>query len=93
MFFQNDVVGSIHQHADRLINEPPYFFAGPYPYPMDSDWVFASPTMQGKQPYWQDNLMMRYIKAAVRRVGIYKNRGWHTFRHSFRTILKANGKM
>jgi hypothetical protein len=27
------------------------------PYPMDSDYVFASPTMKGKQPYWPDNLM------------------------------------
>jgi hypothetical protein len=31
-------------------------------YPMDSDWVFASPTMRGKQPYWHDNLMKRYIR-------------------------------
>ncbi len=62
------------------------------PYPMDSDWVFASPTMQGKQPYWPDNLMKRYIKPAARRVGINKNIGWHTFRHSFGTILKANGE-
>lgn len=62
------------------------------PYPMDSDWVFASPTMRGKQPYWPDNLMKRYIKPAARRVGINKNIGWHTFRHSFGTILKANGE-
>jgi site-specific recombinase XerD len=59
---------------------------------MDSDWVFASPTMQGKQPYWPDNLMKRYIKPAAWRVGINKNIGWHTFRHSFGTILKANGE-
>jgi hypothetical protein len=32
------------------------------PYPMDDDYVFASPTMKGKQPYWPDNLMKRYIK-------------------------------
>jgi integrase len=62
------------------------------PYPMDSDWVFASPTMQGKQPYWPDNLMKRYIKPAARQLGINKNIGWHTFRHSFGTILKANGE-
>jgi integrase len=62
------------------------------PYPMESDWVFASPTMQGRQPYWPDNLMKRYIKPAARRVGINKNIGWHTFRHSFGTILKGNGE-
>jgi integrase len=44
------------------------------PYPMPHDWVFASPTMKGKQPYWPDNLMK------------------HTFRHTFGTLLKANGE-
>jgi len=62
------------------------------PYPMASDWVFASPTMRGKQPYWPDNLMKRYIKPVARKAGINKNIGWHTFRHSFGTLLKANGE-
>jgi integrase len=61
-------------------------------YPMDDDWVFASPRMKGKQPYWPDNLMKRYIKPAARELGINKNIGWHTFRHSFGTLLKANGE-
>lgn len=26
------------------------------------------------------------------KAGIYKNIGWHTFRHSFGTLLKANGE-
>jgi integrase len=62
------------------------------PYPLDGDFVFASPTMKGKQPYWPDNLLKRYIKPTARKVGINKNIGWHTFRHSFGTILKANGE-
>ncbi|MEO7028141.1 MAG: site-specific integrase [Acidobacteriaceae bacterium] len=62
------------------------------PYPMDDDWIFASPTMKGKQPYWPDNLMKRYIKPVARDAGINKNIGWHTFRHSFGTLLKANGE-
>ena len=61
-------------------------------YPMESDWVFASPTMKGTQPYWPDNLMKRYIKPAAKRAGIHKRIGWHTFRHSFGTLLKANGE-
>jgi len=61
-------------------------------YPLDDDWVFASPTMGGKQPYWPDNLMKRYIKPVARKAGITKNIGWHTFRHSFGTLLKANGE-
>jgi len=62
------------------------------PYPMDEDYVFASPTMKGKQPYWPDNLMKRYIKPVAHKAGINKNIGWHTFRHSFGTLLKANGE-
>ena len=62
------------------------------PYPMQEDWVFASPTMKGEQPYWPDNLMKRHIKPAAKAAGIHKNIGWHTFRHSFGTLLKANGK-
>ena len=61
-------------------------------YPMESDWIFASPTMKGTQPYWPDNLMKRYIKPAAKALGINKNIGWHTFRHSFGTLLKANGE-
>lgn len=62
------------------------------PYPMPGDWIFASPTMRGKQPYWPDNLMKRYIRPAARKAGIHKQIGWHTFRHTFGTLLKANGE-
>lgn len=62
------------------------------PYPMPGDWVFAGPFTQGKQPYWPDNLMKRYIRPAARQVGIHKNIGWHTFRHTFGTLLKDNGE-
>jgi len=62
------------------------------PYPMAADYVFASPTMRGKQPYWPDNLMKRYIRPAAHKAGIDKRIGWHTFRHSFGTLLKANGE-
>jgi len=48
--------------------------------------------MKGEQPYWPDNLMKRYIKPVARASGIYKNIGWHTFRHTFGTLLKANGE-
>jgi len=62
------------------------------PYPMPHDWVFASPTMKGKQPYWPDNLMKRYIRPVAQKAGIHKRVGWHTFRHSFGTLLKVNGE-
>lgn len=62
------------------------------PYPMAADYIFASPYKNGNQPYWPDNLMKRYIKPVARAAGIHKNIGWHTFRHSFGTLLKANGE-
>ena len=61
-------------------------------YPMDDDWVFASPAKKGKQPYWPDNLMKRYVKPVALKAGINNHIGWHTFRHSFGTLLKANGE-
>jgi integrase len=61
-------------------------------YPTDDDYIFASESMRGKQPYWPDNLMKRHILPVARANGIHKRIGWHTFRHSFGTLLKANGE-
>jgi integrase len=61
-------------------------------YALASDWVFASPYARGRQPYWPDNLMKRHIRPAARKAGIHKNIGWHTFRHTFGTLLKDNGE-
>ena len=61
-------------------------------YTSDDDYVFASETMRGKQPSWPDNLMKRHIRPVAKAIGINKNIGWHTFRHSFGTLLKANGE-
>ena len=62
------------------------------PYNQPSDWVFASRAMQGKQPYWADGLMRKVIRPAAVRAGITRRIGWHTFRHSLATLLKANGE-
>jgi site-specific recombinase XerD len=61
-------------------------------YASDDHYVFASETMRGKQPYWPDNLMKRHIQPVAKAIGIHKKIGWHTFRHSFGTLLKANGE-
>ena len=36
--------------------------------------------------------MKRYIKPVARKAGIIKNIGWHTLRHFFGSLLKANGE-
>ncbi len=62
------------------------------PYNRAGDWVFASPQMDGKQPHWPEHLRKRYIRPAAERCGIKKTIGFHTFRHSYATLLKANGE-
>ena len=59
------------------------------PYNQDEDWIFASPQMRGKQPFWPERLR-KNLQAAVRQVGINKKVGWHTFRHTLSTMLRAN---
>jgi integrase len=61
-------------------------------YNAPDDWVFASPRMYGKQPLWPDTLLKDHIRPAAIRAGIQKQVGFHTFRHSLATLLKANGE-
>jgi integrase len=56
-----------------------------------TDWVFASPVRQGKFPFWGQALLRHYIRPAAVKAGITKRIGWHTFRHSYSTLLKASG--
>jgi integrase len=60
-------------------------------YQADSDWVFASPYKHGAEPYWPDSALADFVRPAVKRAGITKTVGWHTFRHSYSTLLRANG--
>lgn len=61
------------------------------PFKQDADVIFASPEMDGKQPYWSGVAMQRHVRPAAQRAGISKRIGWHTFRHSFGTLVKFNG--
>jgi integrase len=62
------------------------------PYNAPSDWVYASPPKNGRQPYWPNSIYRVYIKRAAERIGLKKQIGWHTFRRTFGTILNANGE-
>jgi len=59
-------------------------------YTADSDWVFASPYKDGAEPYWPGSALEKFVKPAVRLAGITKRVGWHTFRHSYSCLLRAN---
>jgi integrase len=42
--------------------------------------------------YWPNSIFRVYIKPAAKKIGLTKRIGWHTFRHTFGTILNANGE-
>jgi integrase len=55
------------------------------------DWIFASRINKGRRPYRAETSMRKYIIPAAQGVGINKRIGWHTFRHTYCTFLKAVG--
>jgi integrase len=59
-------------------------------YNKPEDWVFANPRMKGRQPYWGQEIMRRVIRPIAIQLGITKHIGWHTFRHTYSTLLRAN---
>ena len=59
-------------------------------YATPEDWVFASDRQQGAMPPWADTLLSRILKPAAKRAGITQRVGWHTFRHTYSTLLQAN---
>ena len=66
------------------------------PYKKGEDWVFASDshragTNRGKQPYWPSTIMRHFIQPMAKKLGIGKI-SWHTFRHTYSTLLHANGE-
>jgi integrase len=67
------------------------------PYKKPSDYVWATDAnragaKRGKQPVWLSTVMRDYIQPVARSLGIEKKMSWHTFRHTFSSILKANGE-
>jgi integrase len=67
------------------------------PYRSPSDFVWATGAnragpKRGKQPVWLSTVMRDQIQPAARKLGITKKISWHTFRHTFSSVLKANGE-
>ena len=56
-------------------------------YLSDSDFVFAG---DSGRPRWPESMLTDHIKPAAVRAGIGKF-GWHTFRHTYSTLLHALG--
>jgi len=54
------------------------------------DWVFASTHENGRLPFSPNFVLAKIIRPAAMRAGIEKRIGWHTFRHTYSTLLIAN---
>jgi integrase len=65
-------------------------WSGQTPYSQLGDWVFASPKMNGKQPYWPETLLKCYVLPIAKRLSITKKIGWHTFRRTLATLLTGS---
>ena len=61
-------------------------------YAADSDFVFPSIRLNGRKPLTPDMVLKKTIRPALERAGIKdKVIGWHSFRHSLATNLRAAG--
>src|SRR4051812_39127656 len=61
------------------------------PFPSVDDWVFASKSAKGKRPIWGQSIMRKQIHPVIEKLGIEKRIGWHTFRHSYSSLLRHLG--
>jgi integrase len=55
----------------------------------DEHWVFSNPATEN--PYWQEEIQKKHIKSAAEAAGLGTGIGWHTFRHTYRTLLDETG--
>ena len=53
--------------------------------------MFASPQNRGQKPYWGQELLRHHIRPVAQDLGITKRIGWHTFRRTYSTLLRATG--
>src|SRR6266702_3080226 len=60
-------------------------------YRKPDDWVFANEHHRGRHPYWGQAILRGIIRPVAERIGIKKWIGWHTFRHTYSTLLRSVG--
>jgi integrase len=60
-------------------------------YRRPKDWVFASRHSHWEKPYWGQAILPKYLRPAAQKLGIEKRFGWHTFRHTYSTLLRSVG--
>lgn len=60
-------------------------------YRKPDDWVFASKRHRGRKPFWGQAILRKFILPRAQELGIQKRFGWHTFRHTYSTLLRSVG--
>lgn len=55
----------------------------------DTDWVFPNPAT--RNPFYQEEIQKKHIKLAGKAAKLGDGIGWHTFRHTYRTLLDETG--
>jgi integrase len=55
------------------------------------DWIFASRLHKGRRPYWGASILRNYVRPVAATLNIQKRIGWHTFRHTYSTLLRSVG--
>jgi integrase len=90
-----DVVKTRYSQAglplDPTLAEMAWSWKTRTPFSKPEDWVFASPFQGGRMPYRPWGVQQRRIKPAARNAAL-GDIGWHTFRHTFSSLLRANGE-
>lgn len=61
------------------------------PYKRPDDWVFASRRHRGRKPIWGQAILRKFIRPKAQELGIERHFGWHTFRHTYSTLLRSVG--
>lgn len=54
-------------------------------------FIFASPHQAGERPYNSSRLKEDYLTPAGYAIGLTFPLGWHTFRHTYRALLRKSG--
>jgi integrase len=57
----------------------------------EGDWVFASPQKAGELPLRPTAMLETQIKPAAKTAKLEGRIGWHTFRHSYSSMLRQLG--
>ena len=54
-------------------------------------FVFASPWQAGELPYNSSKIQSSILRVVGEKIGLDFSLGWHTFRHTYRTLLRKSG--